>query len=73
MSETFSSTVSLATHILDPVLTEQILKFISMVEKTSPESGVGKGFPRYNEIKKEIANITAKLDACVDSEDKILK
>ncbi len=65
--------LSLATHILDPVLTEQILKFISMVEKTSPESGVGKGFPRYNEIKKEIANITAKLDACVNSEDKILK
>ena len=66
-------TLNLASHILDPMLTEQVRRFISTIEMARPESGVGKGFPRYDEMKKDIANITAKLDACVGKEDKILK
>ena len=73
MTSHSNDTLNLATHILDPVLTEQIRKFIGMIEGIKPESGVGKGFPKYNEIKKEIANITTKLDDCVGKEDKILK
>ncbi len=73
MANHSNDTLSLAVHILDPVLTEQIRRFISTIETTSPESGVGKGFPRYDAIKKEIASITAKLDACVGRENEILK
>ena len=73
MTNHSNDTLNLATHILDPVVTEQIRRLISMVEMTRPESGVGKGFPKYDVIKKEIANITAKLDACVGKEDEILK
>ena len=73
MANHSSDALSLATHILDPVLTEQIRRFISTIERTRPESGVGKGFPRYDAIKKEIASITAKLDACVGTENEILK
>lgn len=68
-----NDTLNLATHILDPVLTEQIHRFISTIEKTKPESGVGKGFPRYDGIKEDIASITKKLDACVGKENEILK
>ena len=73
MANHSNDTLNLATHILDPVLTEQIRRFISTIERTRPESGVGKGFPRYDAIKKEIASITAKLDACVGTENEILK
>lgn len=73
MASHTSDTLNLATHILDPVLTEQVRRFVTTIENISPESGVGKGFPRYEVIKNEIASITAKLDACVGNEDKILK
>ncbi len=73
MANHSNDTLNLATHILDPVLTEQIRRFISTIERTRPESGVGKGFPRYDAIKSEIVNITAKLDACVGRENEILK
>ena len=73
MANHSNDTLNLATHILDPVLTEQIRRFISTIERTRPESGVGKGFPKYDAIKKEIASITAKLDACVGTENEILR
>ena len=65
--------LNLATHILDPVLTEQIRRFVDTIENTNPESGVGKGFPKYDTIKNDIATITKKLDAVVGSGDEVLK
>ena len=65
--------LNLATHILDPVLTEQICRFVDTIGNTNPESGIGKGFPRYDIIKSDIASITKRLDAVVGSEDEILK
>ena len=65
--------LGIATHILDPMLTEQTRRFIDMVENVNPESGVGKGFPRYDAIKSDISSITTKLDTFIGNKDEILK
>lgn len=65
--------LSLAVEMLDPLLTEQIRRFLNRVEEVNLSSGVGKGFPGYDDLKKEIARFTEKLDAEIGNEDRILK
>ena len=66
-------TLNMASRILDPVLTGQILVFIGTIVSIRPELGVGIGFPKYDNIKKDIENITAKLDTYLNDDDAILK
>lgn len=66
-------TLSLAVEMLDPLLTEQIRRLLNRVEEVNLSSGVGKGFPGYDDLKKEIVRFTEKLDAEIGGEDRILK
>lgn len=65
--------LNLAVQTIDPLLSEQLHRFLNKVEAINPEAGVGKGFPEYDSIKKEIAYLTEKLDAMIGSDNRVLK
>ena len=68
-----STVVDMAAHMMDPVLVSQLRQFLSMVRGVDPQDGVGKGFGKYDDIKKDIAYLTKKLDEIVGDSDMILK
>ena len=68
-----SSALSLIVYTLNPLLADQMRRFFDMIDGIDPRLGVGKGFPEYASIKKEIAGFTEKLDAEVDGSDTVLK
>ena len=68
-----STVVDMTAHMMDPMLVSQLRQFLTRVRGVDPQVGVGKGFDRYDDIKRDIAYLTKKLDEVVGDEDMILK
>ena len=58
-------------ELLDTKLVDEVRVILSNIGSTDPESGVGGGYPGYDDIKKQIGHCTAQLDGM--GEDAVLK
>lgn len=72
-AEHANGVLNLAVQTMDPLFSEQLRRFLNKVEGIDPEAGVGKGFPGYGDIKKEVAYLTEKLNAEIGDDNRILK
>lgn len=63
--------LDMSEDLLDAVLVGEIRSLLSNIESICPESGVGNGYPGYDDIKRRTAYCTERLDSMGD--DAILK
>ena len=65
--------IRLIVEIVDPLLIEQIHRFLLEIENIKPRSGVGKGFPKYDYLKNQITHLTQKINSEMEPEGTVLK
>ena len=58
--------LDMSQDLLDAAMAGEIRSLLSKIESVSLESGVGEGYPDYEEIKKRVAHCTGRLDSMGD-------